>query len=116
VMPVADTERDAQWEAACKPTFRTDKLGVTHSTRARDANLDALTDQSDKVPNVPRANDQCCTRDEGPCQLGDVHTCDLARRAISPLRINSVCAGEFPAWAIRVSHVVRLRRGQARGT
>jgi hypothetical protein len=35
VMPVADAERDAQWEAACKPTFRTDKLGVTHYVYAR---------------------------------------------------------------------------------
>jgi hypothetical protein len=35
----------------------------------------------------------------------------LAHRVISPLRINSC-----PAWATRVSHAVRLRRGQARGT
>jgi hypothetical protein len=35
-MPVADAERDAQWEAACKPTFRTDKLGVTRYIYARE--------------------------------------------------------------------------------
>jgi hypothetical protein len=26
--PVLDAERDRQWMAFCKPTFRTDKLGV----------------------------------------------------------------------------------------
>jgi hypothetical protein len=36
VMPVADAERDAQWEAACKPTFRTDKLGVSRYVYARE--------------------------------------------------------------------------------
>jgi hypothetical protein len=36
VMPVADAERDAQWEAACKPTFRTDKLGVTRYVYVRE--------------------------------------------------------------------------------
>jgi hypothetical protein len=36
VMPVANAERDAQWEAACKPTFRTDKLGVTRYVYARE--------------------------------------------------------------------------------
>jgi hypothetical protein len=36
VMPVADAERDAQWVAACKPTFRTDKLGVTHYVYVRE--------------------------------------------------------------------------------
>jgi hypothetical protein len=36
VTPVVDTERDAHWEAACKPMFRTDKLGVTHYVYARE--------------------------------------------------------------------------------
>jgi hypothetical protein len=36
VTPSADTERDAQWEVACKPTFRTDKLGVTRYIYARE--------------------------------------------------------------------------------
>jgi hypothetical protein len=35
-VPVIDTEREAQWEAACKPTFRTDKLGVTHYVYVRE--------------------------------------------------------------------------------
>jgi hypothetical protein len=34
-MPAADPEREARWETACKPTFRTDKLGVTHYVYAR---------------------------------------------------------------------------------
>jgi hypothetical protein len=34
--PVADAERDRQWVAFCKPTFRTDKLGVTRYVYARE--------------------------------------------------------------------------------
>jgi hypothetical protein len=36
VTPSADTEAAAQWETVCKPTFSTDKLGVTRYVYARE--------------------------------------------------------------------------------
>jgi hypothetical protein len=36
MVPVADAERDGQWEMFCEPTFRTDKLGVTRYVYARE--------------------------------------------------------------------------------
>jgi hypothetical protein len=36
VAPSFYAEREAQWTASCKPTFRTDKLGVTRYVYARE--------------------------------------------------------------------------------
>jgi hypothetical protein len=48
VAPSFNAEREAQWEAFCKPTFRTDKLGVTRYVYAREGCEYGRTDGAER--------------------------------------------------------------------